>query len=297
MKRVPWFAATLALAACVAEPPAAPPAIAPLSLAPPAMPQREEFHTIPIAGSTSINARLCRPDQPGPVPLAVINHGSPANAAQRATTRPAACESEAVTWFTARGFAVLLPLRRGYGISGGEWAEAYGRCGDADFAAAGRATARDIRAAIDHATRLPGIRPQGVLVVGQSAGGWGALALASENPPQVAAIVNMAGGRGGWAQQAPNTNCRPDRLVSGAGEYGRTARLPTLWLYTANDSFFGPALAAEMHRAYGGTAQFVPLPAWGQDGHSLFFGRGGSATWGPVVEPFLRTHGYAARSN
>ena len=294
MKRLPWSLAAVALAACVADPASAPPPVTgPLSVASPATPQREEAHTIPIPGSTSITARLCRPELPGPVPLAIINHGSPANASLRVHTRPAACDSEAVAWFTSRGFAVLLPLRRGYGASGGNWAEAYGSCNGADFVAGGRETARDIRAAIDYAARLPGIRPQGILVVGQSAGGWGALALASENPPQVGAIVNMAGGRGGWAQQVPNTNCRPDRLVSGAAEFGRTARLPSIWLYTANDTFFGPSLAAEMHRAYGGTAQFVPLPAWGQDGHSLFFGRGGSATWGPVVEAFLRRQGLA----
>jgi dienelactone hydrolase len=204
--------------------------------------------------------------------------------------RPASCTTEAVRWFTERGFAVILPLRRGYGASGGAWAEGYGRCDDADFARAGRATAADIAGAIAHARRLPGIRAEGVVVVGQSAGGWGALALAAENPPGIAAIVNMAGGRGGWAQGVANTNCRPDRLVAGAATYGATARLRTLWIYTANDSFFGPDLAQRLHAAFtgaGAAAHFHALGPFGRDAHALFFSQGGSAVWGPVVAPFL----------
>ncbi|MGX9965054.1 alpha/beta hydrolase family protein [Roseomonas sp. F4] len=252
---------------------------------------------VPGTGRT-IEARLCRPEAAGPAPLAVINHGSPANAAARATMQPTACTAEAVRWFLDRGFAVLLPLRRGYGAAGGEWAETYGRCATPDYAAGGRQSARDIAATVEYGRRLPGIRPQGVLVVGQSAGGWGALALAANPPEGVVAVLNMAGGRGGWAGGQPNTVCTPDQLVVAAGDYGRSARLPTLWVYTANDSFFAPALAAAMHGAFtgsGGNAQLAALPAFGQDGHSLFFGRGGSAVWGPVVEPFLGAHGYAAR--
>jgi dienelactone hydrolase len=250
---------------------------------------QDQLHWLPV-GDRLIQARLCRPEAPGPAPLVVINHGSPANPAQRDSYRPGSCTNEAVAWFLSRGHAVLLPLRRGYGASGGAWVEAFGSCDGADFATAGRETSRDIQAAIDYGLRLPNIRPAGVIVVGQSAGGWGALALSAQNPPQVAAIVNMAGGRGGWSQGMPNTNCRPDRLVSAATEFGRTARLPTLWVYTANDSFFAPELAARMHAAYaaaGGRAEMRALGPFGRDGHGLFGSSGGAAVWGPEVEAFL----------
>ncbi|MDP3417618.1 S9 family peptidase [Falsiroseomonas sp.] len=267
------------------------------------------LHTIAVPGTgRSIEARLCRPEvggpvnggpvNGGPVPLAIINHGSPGQAAARGGMRPQPCSAEAVRWFLDRGFAVLLPLRRGYGADTGTWAEGFGPCASPDYAAAGRQTAQDIAAAVAHGRRLPGIRPQGVLVVGQSAGGWGALALAANRPEGVAAVVNMAGGRGGWAGGQANAVCAAPRLVAAAGEFGRTARLPTLWVYTANDSFFGPHLAAAMHHAFtdaGGKARLQPMPRFGRDGHSLFFGAGGSAVWGPVVEAFLRAEGYATR--
>jgi dienelactone hydrolase len=261
--------------------------------APPAGRWREQLHWLPV-GDRLIQARLCRPEGEAAAPLVVINHGSPADPAQRPNMRGTACSAEAARWFLARGYAVMIPLRRGYGASGGGWAEGYGPCQNADFARGGRETARDIAASIAYATQLPSIRPERVLVVGQSAGGWGALALAAENPPQVAAIANMAGGRGGWADGRANSNCRPDLLVQAAADFGRTARLPTLWIYTANDTFFSPELAARMYAAFtgaGGVAEMRALPGWQRDGHSMFFGAGGSASWGPVIEPWLAMRG------
>ena len=35
--------------------------------------------------------------------------------------------------------------------------------------------------------------------------------------------------------------------------FGATPRFPTLWIYTANDTFFAPALAEQMHEAFSGS--------------------------------------------
>jgi hypothetical protein len=63
-----------------------------------------------------------------------------------------------------------------------------------------------------------------------------------------------------------------------------------LWIYTENDTFFGPALAGRMHAAFtgaGGEARLERLGSWGRDGHNLFFGNHGSLIWGPLVADFL----------
>lgn len=298
--------ALLAACAAAAGPEAAPPpaAAGPAGEETLAPTHRERLHWVPVAtaeGTTRlIQMRLCRPAAPAqPAALAVVNHGSPPNAAARPGMQPSVCTAEAVAWFLRRGHAVALPLRRGYGASGGGWAEAYGRCDTPDFHAAGLETARDIAAAIAYARALPEIGAGvPVLVVGQSAGGWGTMALASRNPPEVAALVNFAGGRGGWAGNQPNVNCAPDRLVADAGRYGATARgVPMLWIYAANDSFFEPRLASAMHQAFthaGGQARLEAMPNFARDGHGLFFGREGSAVWGPVVEAYLRERGLPA---
>jgi dienelactone hydrolase len=301
------LALLLLLAACAEAPPAPPPATSttaapaaaapgaprPGPLAPPQGRWREQTHLLPV-GNRLIQMRLCRPEGDAPAPLVLINHGSPTQAFERRGMAAPRCESEPVQWFLARGFAVGAPLRRGYGNLGGDWVESAGPCNAVDYAQAGLRSAQDIGAALAYARGLPAVdASKPAVVLGQSAGGWGTLALASQNPPGVGAYINMAGGRGGW-QNGPNTNCRPDLLARDAGRFGATARTPSLWIYTENDSFFRPAIAAEMHEAFvaaGAPATLHQLPPYRQDGHGLFFGQNGSATWGPLVEAFLQAQG------
>ena len=266
----------LSLAACVPQEP------------PPATRADHAEHRLQVPGVGF--TRLCLPRDGATRPLVLINHGSP-GAAQRAGLNVASCDSEAVRFFTGRGHPVGLPLRRGYGVNGGARAEAYGPCEQADFARAGREGANDIEAAWRFLAARPDVPAGPVTIVGQSAGGWAALALAARNPPGLGRVVNMAGGRGGRRDGQANNNCSPDELVRAAGEFGATARVPTLWIYTANDSFFDPMLAGRMHRAFttaGGQARLAAVGPFRQDGHTLFFGTGGSLVWGPMVEEFVR---------
>jgi pimeloyl-ACP methyl ester carboxylesterase len=255
--------------------------------------QQDHFLPVRDAGGAErlIVARFCRPPGQGVRRLVVINHGKSPFAAQRAAMVPPGCGAEHVRWFLERGFAVLLPVRRGYGASGGTMAEGYPACAaPRDYVAGALEAARDIRAAIAYGTALPGVAGERVVVVGQSAGGLGTIALSSLNDARVGGLVNMAGGDGGRLNQVANNVCQPAALVAAAGQFGAVARAPMLWVYTANDSYFGPELAAAMHRAYvgaGGRAELRALPAWGRDGHILFGARGGSAVWGPELERFL----------
>jgi dienelactone hydrolase len=200
------------------------------------------------------------------------------------------CDQEAAQWFLTRGYVVAFPLRRGYGATGGEWAEGYRSCDGADYFRAGLETARDINAAVEALTALPFVRPDGVVIVGQSAGGWGTIAYDSVPHPKVAAFIVMAGGRGGHMHDVPNRNCRPDRLAQAAGRFGATATTPMLWVYAANDTYFRPTIASALYQSFaasGGRADFEQPAPFDGDGHRLFFGRGGSAIWGPLVEKYL----------
>lgn len=258
-------------------------------------PWSQQFHAVPVVeadGRTRlILARLCRPAGDAQRHLVVINHGKPPSAAESAAVSLPSCTAEHVRWFLERGFAVMLPLRRGYGATGGGMAEASPSCTPLrDYVPGALESARDIRAAIDYATTLPGIARDHAVVIGQSAGGLGTVALSSRNDPRIGALVNMAGGDGGHLRRVAGAVCEPQALVAAMARFGATARVPMLWVYTDNDSYFAPDLAAAMHRAYvvaGGQAQLVALPAWGQDGHILFSARGGSAVWGPVLARFL----------
>lgn len=252
----------------------------------------EEMLMLPGPDGSQLQTRLCRPEQPGPRPLLVLNHGAQPRAEIRAQLVPAACDSEPVRWFTAHGYVVAAPLRRAHGASTGVWAESFGPCEDPDFLRVGRETARDIRAVLAALLGSPGIAPGQAVVLGESAGGWGSIALAAEDPPGVAGIINVAGGRGGWAGGRARQNCAAPRLIETMGGFGRTARIPMLWLYAANDSFFAPALAGALFDAFtaaGGVAEMSVLPPTAPDGHYMFFHEHGSETWGPRVELFLRS--------
>ncbi len=267
---------------------------------------REEIRWIPVtdaAGETQqMISRVCRPVDTlvdgARAPVAVINHGSPRDPADRARMEPAGCGSEPARWFLARGYVVLFPLRRGFGASTGEVAESSGPCNSPDYVRAGLESARDVAAAVRFATRLPYVQPDGVVVVGQSLGGWATVALASEPHPGVSALISMAGGRGGHAFADEVGNCRPDLLVAAAGAFGRTARTPMLWIYADNDSFFPPPLARAMFLAFtaaGGRADLEQPSFPGSEGHALFYAAGGSQVWGPLVAAYLAERRREAR--
>jgi len=245
---------------------------------------------VPVTAGAKILVRVCRPASDQPATLVIINHGSPANSAERPKMQPGRCDQEAAKWFLSRGYVVAFPLRRGYGATGGNWAEDYGRCDEADYFHAGLETARDINAAVDGLTTLPFVNPTGVVVVGQSAGGWGTIAYASVAHPKVAALIVMAGGRGGHMHEERNQNCHWERLAQAAGRYGKTATTPMLWVYAMNDTFFRPEIASAIYQSFtasGGHAQFVQPASFDGEGHTLFFGRGGSEVWGPLVASYL----------
>ncbi|MBI2739204.1 MAG: prolyl oligopeptidase family serine peptidase [Rhodospirillales bacterium] len=252
---------------------------------------REQVIRIPTVGGVSMLATVMRPPGEQRRPLVVINHGSPAIASQRPEMALPRYEPLS-SWFVERGYVVVLPLRRGYGDTGGEWVESYGDCHGPDYYTAGLRGAEDIQAALDLMRRQRYVLPDRSLIVGQSAGGWATLALSSRNPPGVSGMIDFAGGRGGH-QRLPEGgmgNCTPSVLVTAAGKYGATARVPTLWIYTANDSFFEPSLARRMFEAYnaaGGKGVYRPLGAFGKDGHSLAGSDSGVVIWSGPVGEFL----------
>jgi hypothetical protein len=117
--------------------------------------------------------------------------------------------------------------------------------------------------------------------------------LAAENPPGVLAAINFAGGGGGDPKGRPQNPCGADLLKRMFANYGKTARIPTLWIYTENDQWMGHKLPREWFDAFrvaGGMGEYVLFPPLGDDGHGLF--SKAPAIWQPKVLEFLRANGY-----
>ncbi|MCC6535561.1 MAG: dienelactone hydrolase family protein [Burkholderiales bacterium] len=234
-----------------------------------------------------LEALRVKPEVAGRLPLAILTHGSPreAQARRRMSAGHMSFQAEELA---RRGYVAVVVMRRGYGTSEGAWAESSGRCESPDHERAARESARDLRAALLALVRMPDVDPERVIVIGQSAGGIGTVALAADPPAGLKAVINFAGGRG---SRGPNDVCREDRLVEAYRTLGKTARVPSLWIYTENDSYFGPDLAKRMFTAYtsqGGTGEFRLLPAFAEDGHALFARRGGVPQWRPLLDSFLK---------
>jgi dienelactone hydrolase len=173
---------------------------------------------------------------------------------------------------------VLVPERLGHGATGGDYIEDQGGCEEADYVGSARSTAGQIMSALRFLRAQPFIRKDGAVVLGHSAGGWGALALASEDARNISAIIALAPGRGGHADDADNRVCAPDRLVAAAATLGKGARVPVTWLVAANDTYFSPAFSrklADAFRGGGGRLQFRVLPSSGNEGHWMAETEGG----------------------
>jgi dienelactone hydrolase len=165
-----------------------------------------------------------------------------------------------------------VPERLGHGASGGPYLEDQGGCEEADYTKSGRATADQIMKALDYLRGHPFIRKDGAVIVGHSAGGWGALALTNADPKTVAAIIVFAPGRGGHANDFENRICAPHTLLAAATAFGKDARVPVTWVVADNDTYFSPEFSkklADAFRSGGGKADFRVLPASRSEGHWL----------------------------
>jgi dienelactone hydrolase len=232
-------------------------------------PSRAQVWLVPSPDpGVASHAVLFRPSGAGPFRLAVIAHASTQNVLLRAQM-PQPEYRPLASLLVARGFAVLVPERPGHGATGGQYLEDQHGCDEADYAHSGRATAEEISAAVAYLRRQPFIRRDGAVIIGHSAGGWGALALANADPAEIAAIIVFAAGRGGHASDS-NQVCAPHTLLMAAGEFGHGARVPVSWLVAANDSYFSPDFSrklADAFRAGGGKADFRVLPPYDGEGH------------------------------
>jgi dienelactone hydrolase len=263
------------------------------------LPIQEEVWALPLIHPTV--AYVVRPVGKGPFALAVMNHGVSLNARERSFF-PLVEFRDAAMWFARRGYLVVAPTGSGYGAAAldvpehGLFSVFYskiGACENPNFQDAGLAVALLDKWIIDYMAEEKLVAPDSAIVIGQSAGGWAAIALSSQNVPSVKAIITFAAGRGGRVGGKPNNNCAPDKLVEATAEFGRSARTPMLWIYIENDTFFGPDLSKRMHAAYtgaGGNAEYHLMPPFGNDGHFFIDSPDAIPQWSPLVSQFLDKH-------
>jgi dienelactone hydrolase len=224
---------------------------------------------------------LWKPTGAGPFPAVIWNHGS--------EKLPGAAQSNplAAAAMAARGYVVLMPIRRGQGFSEGTWI--------VDATNAVPAAQRPALIAELHKTQqlsdqfvglaylrgLPYVDGARVAVAGWSYGGiQTVLGAGSASAGYVAAVAFMP------ASQSWEDN---PELQAALLDAAQAATIPFLFVQAENDDSLVPtqALTDAIH-ADGGEAIRSVYPAFGttaQDGHE--FAVRGSDIWGPEVFAFL----------
>ncbi|MGY4502606.1 dienelactone hydrolase [Bradyrhizobium sp. GM24.11] len=222
------------------------------------------------AGPQGLEAFLVRPAGTERYPLALLSHGSPRSFDDRATMSAHKYYGIARE-YARRGFAALIVMRRGYGTSPGGRVDSVGGCSNAAYLPAAAVAVADLRAAIDAMARRPDITTTGMIAAGHSAGGLATVALSAQAPAGLVAAISFAGGRG---SRDDDDVCNEDGLVQTFASFGKTSRVPMLWVYAANDSFFGPDLARWLYAGFrAGGGDPLPPPSHFSDAAKAEFAR------------------------
>ena len=246
------------------------------------------------SGHKGLEAVMVRPNDSAPHPLALMTHGTPRDSQDRDKMTPLRWIPQARE-FARRGWTAVIVMRRGFGDSGGSYAEDGRACSrNPDFAGPTKEAVKDLREAAAYLRTRPEVDPSRMIAVGVSTGGLAMVGLTADPPPGLVAAISFAGGRG---SKSPDNVCNPEVLVEAFGEFGKRSKVPMLWIYATNDHFFGPQLAQSFYREFtqkGGRAQFIAAPPFGEDGHSLFSLRG-IPVWAPLVDDFLKSQNLVLR--
>ena len=261
---------------------------------------REAIHSVPVADTgASIVVTSFRPRGDGPFPWIVLNHGTAVAreenlALGRNRNLPVASE------WVKRGYAVVAPIRRGYGASSnaeGKLADSYGSCKRPEFAKAGEAAALDLLATVKWAKTQKDFDPKRWLLVGQSAGGFASIYTASKRPDGLMAVLAFSSGRGGNPDTRPGEPCASAELAELFATIAPKINVPVLWFYAKNDEYIGPRVQKlwfESFRKAGGKGElFVAPPYPERRGHGVFPSQKGIPIWTREVARFFRSQAIA----
>jgi dienelactone hydrolase len=263
----------------------------------------EEIIEVPVSVSNSnftnspkfeqkITVTIWRDDAIKKAPYLLFSHGRAGTDQERAKFGRSS-EKRNSEYFVSKGFAVILPTRIGYGVSGGPDADYSGACGNKNYLEAIKVAVDQSKQVLNHVLDFSYIDKSKGIVVGQSVGGFTTIGLSVENIPGLKGAINFAGGNGGDPIKSPERPCGDYVIKDTFAKYGASNKVPTLWLYSVNDKYWGEQLPKDWFAAFqkaGGKGQFISLPAYKEDGHSIF--RGNPNAWKNDFEKFIKEIGF-----
>ena len=263
----------------------------------------EEIIEVPVSVSNSnftnnpkfeqkITVTIWRDDAIKKAPYLLFSHGRAGTDQERGKFGRSS-EKRNSEYFVSKGFTVILPTRIGYGVSGGPDADYSGACGNKNYLEARKAAIDQSKQVLNHVFDFSYIDRTKGIVVGQSVGGFTTIGLSAENISGLKGAINFAGGDGGDPIKSAEKPCGDYLIKDTFAKYGASNKVPTLWLYSVNDKYWGEQLPKDWFAAFqkaGGKGQFISLPAYKEDGHSIF--RGDLSAWKNDFEKFIKEIGF-----
>ena len=263
----------------------------------------EEIIEVPVSVSNSnftnnpkfeqkITVTIWRDDAIKKAPYLLFSHGRAGTDQERGKFGRSS-EKRNSEYFVSKGFTVILPTRIGYGVSGGPDADYSGACGNKNYLEARKVAIDQSKQVLNHVFDFSYIDRTKGIVVGQSVGGFTTIGLSAENISGLKGAINFAGGDGGDPIKSAEKPCGDYLIKDTFAKYGASNKVPTLWLYSVNDKFWGEQLPKDWFATFqkaGGKGQFISLPAYKEDGHSIF--RGDLNAWKNDFEKFIKEIGF-----
>lgn len=254
-----------------------------------------------LGGDVAMRTEVYKPAGPGPFPVLIFEHGRSGEARVRASLDHPILKGHVRFWLN-KGFAIVAPIRVGYGATGGPDREnsgasfdGFGKCTRRpDFSQLAKVTAEANLAAVRWAQAQPWADGKRIVLEGRSVGGFTTVATAATQPEGVVGYINFSGGAGGAPDKAPGHSCDPGQMKDIMAGFGKTTRIPGLWLYAENDQYWGPQAPRDWFAAFeagGSQVTFVnPGELPGHDGHMLL--TYGGKMWSVPVDKFIKQLGF-----
>lgn len=255
---------------------------------------------VTIDGATVKLATITyKPAGDGPFPTLIFHHGSTADG--RDPTRFEARYNPVLLarWFTARGWAVILPSRRGRGGSEGTYDEGFApdrmqgyTCEPRRALAGADRALGDIDAMTPVLLAQPFVDRNRVAIGGVSRGGILSTAWSGRHPATPRAVVNFVGG---WVSERA---CRRsvDEINPTLFRRGSAFARPTIWLYGDKDPLNSLQHSRKNFAAFqgaGGKGEFhAYVPPDRLTGHEIV---NAPELWTEALETYLDGQGLPAK--
>lgn len=219
---------------------------------------------------------IFKPSGDGPLPLAVINHGSTGNGRDANSFKNTWVNTWLADVLNEHGYIAAFPQRRGRGNSTGLYDEGFQEnrdegysCNSAISIAGFDRAIDDLEAVVRILQSLDDVSDEPILVGGQSRGGALSIAYAGDTSKSVKGVINFVGG---WSGELCES---AEEINHNIFKRGGAFKHDTLWLYSQQDVFYSIEHSRNNFDAFkeaGGKGEFYDYKVGGENnGHWLMF--------------------------